>query len=282
MKIFLAAFFSFLVTSFASAQAPAPPPQIEWFKDYSRASRVAAASARPMLLDFTAVWCKACREMDAIFWSRADVIEAARHFVAVKIDIDGDGKLADRFGVSFLPNIVLTDSWGGALVFHRGFGRRSDSEIIEKLRSVPADFSEIKEAGASVSANKNDGDSLAKLADFYQRKNFYYLSSELYKRLLKQEKNAAERENIALLLGFNFLKIGWSDDAASIFERFRKDFPESIRGDEALYGEFSALAQKNLLAAAEKVFVELKTKYPKSNFIAQAEQNLQAYRLQAK
>ena len=275
-------FFLTLLIFHAAHTANSQQKQIEWLEDFNQASRIASERSRPLLLDFTAVWCRACREMDADFWTRGDVIEAAKDFVAVKIDLDKNEKLANRYGVSFLPNIVLTDAWGNALVFHRGFGRRSDREIIEKLASIPTDFGEIKEAGDSAASGKNDRAALSKLADFYQRKKFYYLSSDFYKRLLKQEKSPNEREKTMLLIGFNYLKIGWADDARAVFARFKKDFPASERADEALYGEFSAVAQKNFLVDAGKILAELKSKFPKSTFIAPAEQNLQAYQLQAK
>ncbi len=277
MKLFTSIFVIFLAVLPANAQK-----EINWITDFSQARAVAAESARPMLLDFTAKWCKPCREMEADFWTRADVIDAAKNFVAVKIDLDANGKLADKYGVAFLPNMVMTDAWGNALVFHRGFGRRSDAEIVEKLASIPKDFVEIKAAADTVAAGKNDRDALSKLADFYQQKNFYYLSSEFYKKLLKQEKRADEREKTMLLLGFNYLKVGWTDDALFLFGQFHKEFPKSARADEVLYGRLSALAQKNLLADAETILTELKSTFPQSTFITQAERNLQAYQLQSK
>lgn len=277
MKLLLTAFLIFLAASLANAQQ-----KIDWLTDFNQAKLIAAQKARPMLLDFTAKWCRACQEMDAIFWTRADVIEASKNFVAVKIDLDRNGKLADKYGVAFLPNIVMTDAWGSALVFHRGFGRRSDGEIIEKLASIPTDFNEIKEDGNIIAAGKNDRDALSKLADFYQQKKFYYLSSELYKKLLKLENRAAEREKTMLLLAFNYVTVGWTDDALALFAQLQKEFPKSLRADEVLYGRFSAFAQKNLLADAEKILTELKSKFPQSTFTAQAEQNLAAYHFQPK
>lgn len=284
MKLFVLSILIFLAAFPANAQQKEEnsAPGIEWLSDFAQANRIAVQSGKPMLLDFTAVWCKACREMDAVFWTRADVIKAAKDFVPVKIDLDANGKLADKYGVAFLPNLVMTDAWGNALVFHRGFGRRSDSEIIEKLGSTPKDFAEIKESGNRLLTDKNNRAALSKMAEFYQQKDFYYLSSEFYGKLLKQEKNAAERERITLILGFNYLKIGWTDDARRIFDAFEKDFPKSTRADENLYGKFSAAAQKNFLEEAAKILTELKTKFPQSNFINQAEQNMQAYQLQAK
>lgn len=277
MKTTALLFLIFLASVSANAQE-----QINWLKEYGEASRIAVETGKPMLLDFTASWCKPCREMEKDFWTRTDVIEAAKNFVCVKIDLDQNAKLADKYGVSAIPNIVSTDSWGNGLMFHRGFGRNAVAEITEKLSRVPKDFGEIKEASNVLASDKNDYAALKKIGDFYQQKKVYYLSSDFYKRLLKQEKDDLKRENLMLTLGFNYLKIGWTDDAKNIFDKFQKQFLESLQSDAALYGKFSAAAQKNALGDAEKLLVELKTKYPKSNFIAQAEQNLEAYKLQAK
>lgn len=282
MKSFVLSIFTSLFIFNFSASAQQQQQQISWLNDFKEAGKIAVESGKPMLLDFTASWCKPCREMEKIFWTRADVIELAKNFVCVKVDLDQNARLADKYGVSAIPNVVSTDSWGYGLAFHRGFGLKADAEIMEKLRAVPKDFSQIKEANDTIAADKNNLAALSKIADFYQQKKIYYLSSEFYKRLLKQEKNPAEREKLLLTLGFNYLKIGWSKDAKDLFEKFQKEFPASAQADAALYGKFYACAQQNSLDDAEKILAELKAKYPKSKFVSLAEQNLEKVKSSSK
>lgn len=206
---------------------PASAQQISWLKDFKEAGRIAVESGKPMLIDFTATWCKPCREMERDFWTRADVIEISKDFVCVKADLNENPKLADRYGVESLPNMIMTDSWGFGLDFHRGFGLNAKEEIIEKLRGVPKDFSEIKEAEKVLASNKNNLKALSKIADFYQSRKLYYLSSEFYNRILKLEKIPTRREILMLNLGYNYLNVGWNEEARNIFKRFKKEFPNS-------------------------------------------------------
>ncbi len=69
-----------LITFAAQAQGK----QIVWEKDYKKAQTAARESGRPLLLDFTAEWCKPCKAMDETFWVRADVVEAMKPFIAIK------------------------------------------------------------------------------------------------------------------------------------------------------------------------------------------------------
>ena len=219
-------FLSFLI-SLAFFGNTTQAQQIKWFTDFKTASKIAVETGKPMLLDFTAAWCKTCREMEKDFWARADVTEIAKDFVCVKVDLDANEPLADKYRVVALPHVIVTDSWGNGVEFHRGFGRNGVREITEKLLAVPKDFNSIKEAQRVFSSDRKNLKALAAIADFYQKNKNYYLSSDFYTQILKIEKNAARRETVMLNLAANYLQIGWYAEAKIMLERFKKEFPNS-------------------------------------------------------
>lgn len=72
---------------------------------------------RPLLVDFTAAWCAACKEIDAHTFPDPRVQVAAARFVAVKMDLTDDTdpaveKAYDEFGIRGLPVLLLFDSKG--------------------------------------------------------------------------------------------------------------------------------------------------------------------------
>jgi thiol:disulfide interchange protein len=72
---------------------------------------------RPMVLDFTAEWCGACKELDRDTYSDAGVKAALQRFVRVKVDATNDedaevDAIKSRYRVIGLPTIVLLDSSG--------------------------------------------------------------------------------------------------------------------------------------------------------------------------
>ncbi len=258
----------FIFTSSANAQ------QIVWLNNYQEAAKIARNESKPMILDFTASWCKPCGKMDAVFWTRADLIEISKEFVCVKIDYDRNELLVNKYGVRAIPTIVMTDSWGLALDFHRGFAANADREIIEKLNLIPKDFSEITDAGNLIETGKKNIGALSKIAEFYQQRKFYFQSNEFYSRLLKIEKDSAHRENLMLKIGFNNLKIGLTDDAKEMFDKFQKEFPKSLQLDMAIYGTLLVFERKSQFQDAQKMLDLLKTKFPNSSLIPPAEQIL--------
>jgi thiol-disulfide isomerase/thioredoxin len=274
--IFSTIIFIFIFSHFANAQ------QIGWLKDYKEAIKIAKDSGKPIILDFTASWCKPCRKMDNEFWTRADVIEISKDFVCVKIDYDQNTTLVNKYGIRAIPTVMITDSWGLGLDFHRGFAANAGKDIIEKLSFVPKNFSEIKDAGNLIETNKNSIAALSKIAEFYQQRKFYFQSNEFYSRLLKLENSSQQCENLMLNIGFNNLRVGLTDDAKTIFEKFQKEFPKSPQLDMAIYGALLVFEKKNQCQDAQKMFDQLKTKFPTSSLIPQAEQILPQSKLQNK
>jgi thiol:disulfide interchange protein DsbD len=77
----------------------------------------AKAEKRPLLVDFTADWCGACKELDKHTFSQPDVANEAGRFVAVKVDAtdDEDPVIAATMGelsVRGLPTVLVYDSKG--------------------------------------------------------------------------------------------------------------------------------------------------------------------------
>lgn len=262
-KIFSLIFLLFLVST-TTAQS------INWMKDFKEASLLAQETGKPMLLDFTAPWCKPCLEMDKSFWTRPDVIELVNNFIAVKVDFDKDVKLVRKYYVSAIPNVTTTDPWGNGLNYNRGFG--SDTKrYLDQLKLVPKDFSSIKDSVALLETEKNNITELKKVADFYSQNKLYYQSNEFFKKILKLETDSAAKENLLLQIGFNYLRSSAPDDAEDFLKDFQKEFPQSKQNETALFGLAFANLQKDKIKNAEKLFVKLKAEYPNSNLIAQLE-----------
>jgi thioredoxin:protein disulfide reductase len=95
-----------------------PAEALTWErKDIEGALTRAASDKRPLLVDFTASWCVACKEMDKKTFSEPRVGQELGRFVAVKIDAtnNDDPKveaLLARFKVVGLPTVVMFDSRG--------------------------------------------------------------------------------------------------------------------------------------------------------------------------
>lgn len=95
-----------------------PTEAVTWLKqDVEKAEARASAEKRPMIVDFTAAWCAACKELDKKTFSEPRVGQELGRFVAVKVDAtnDDDPRVAaimSRFKVVGLPTVLLFDSSG--------------------------------------------------------------------------------------------------------------------------------------------------------------------------
>jgi thioredoxin:protein disulfide reductase len=95
----------------------APRGKLSWEGSEEAARTRAETERRPMLVDFTAEWCGACKELSRITFSDPSVMAEAGRFVALKVDATNEDDLAvdkvkDRYGVVGLPTVVLLGSDG--------------------------------------------------------------------------------------------------------------------------------------------------------------------------
>ena len=89
---------------------------IAWRTDLDAALVEARQSGKLVLVDFMADWCPPCIAMKHDVWPDPDVERAvAAGYVPVMIDIDRDGRTADRYGVRGIPTILVLDGDGAVV-----------------------------------------------------------------------------------------------------------------------------------------------------------------------
>ena len=85
-------------------------------------------SDKPVLIDFFAIWCGPCRMIAPII----EEIANERTDVKVgKINVDEEGELANAFGVSSIPTIVLVNN---GRVINTAVGYRSKEQLLDMLK----------------------------------------------------------------------------------------------------------------------------------------------------
>ena len=96
----------------------------------------AIGSGQPVVLDFYADWCKYCKELDARTFSHPQVVTALQGFRALKVDIEKEPRLEEKYKILGVPTIVFIGPDGKELEKLRLFGFKSAEEFLEILKQV--------------------------------------------------------------------------------------------------------------------------------------------------
>lgn len=124
-----------------AAQAHAELRRIKTVADLDREIAAAAAAGRPVMLDFYADWCVACKELERYTFSDPTVIREMERFVVLQADVtandDQDQALMQgRFGIPGPPAIIFYNRDGQELRGYRIVGFKPAEEFAEHLRKV--------------------------------------------------------------------------------------------------------------------------------------------------
>ena len=113
---------------------------IPWTSDLATALARAEAEQKPVMIDFWAEWCAACKELDRYTFTHPDVRAEAERFITVKIDGTLENEeilsLYDRYGVQGLPTVLFLDPSGKPYEDPRVTGFLDGPRFLQEMRKV--------------------------------------------------------------------------------------------------------------------------------------------------
>jgi thiol:disulfide interchange protein len=119
-------------------RAPRLSPPIVWETSEPAARERAQRAGMPMIVWARAEWAAAALEMERTAWAAPAVIEAARPFVALRLDLsaaEGDAeRYAERYQIAAMPTTVLFDGRGRRVAVLAGY--QDPSTLAAALRSA--------------------------------------------------------------------------------------------------------------------------------------------------
>jgi len=96
------------------AQAPEKPQTkaiggaaIAWNYDYADGMAKAREAGKPVMVDVFSSTCLPCKILDETVFSRADVVEASKAFVTVRVDGDKNPDTTRKLRVSGYPTVLF-------------------------------------------------------------------------------------------------------------------------------------------------------------------------------
>ena len=113
---------------------------IAWTESLPNAMKSASKDKKVIMVDFWATWCGPCKQMLATTYKDKAVVEKAKQFVPVLVDVDKQGALAKKYGVEAIPTVIFLDGKGNVLGKSTGYVPSGDflklmTEAKGKLKS---------------------------------------------------------------------------------------------------------------------------------------------------
>jgi thioredoxin-like negative regulator of GroEL len=216
-----------------AAAAPDAGADVRWHATVDEASKVAQPASKPILIDFVADWCAACKVMEKDVYTTVDFERAASDFVLVRVDADHRTDIALRYKIATLPSVLFTDSQGNELFRATGF--IDLKPMMELLATLPHDVTEFNRLGAALSRDKNNFAALREMGGRLQAASLYRTSIDYYSRALQlneAKRDGAAREEILHALGGNYLEVKEGKRAVDTFNRLLREIKSSARRAE--------------------------------------------------
>ena len=138
LKVFLAAccvvFGHVTITSVVHSEVPAYTAE-QWLPQSQKVLADAVAAHKPVLIDFGADWCAACKELETKTYPSPKIAAELKRFVFIKVN-DGEATAVQQYGGVGLPYVVFFDSQGRLLRDRTLTGFQTPQELLPTLQTI--------------------------------------------------------------------------------------------------------------------------------------------------
>jgi len=130
-----------LVAGVAFALPKSGGADVRWDRYDANAIHAAAASHRPVIVDFYADWCLPCKELDEKTFGDGKVASELQRFVRVKADLTVatnplTQQLTQQYAILGVPTVVIIDSSGTEISASLLTGFEPPQQFLARLRAV--------------------------------------------------------------------------------------------------------------------------------------------------
>ena len=121
----------------ANADAAPKNTQGEWLSNETQALALAKESGKPVIIDFGAAWCAACKELEHKTFPDPKVAEALKNFVLLRIDCTGatpeNEALQKKYKAFSLPTVAFVDKTGAFDSTKSLYAFEKPADFLERL-----------------------------------------------------------------------------------------------------------------------------------------------------
>jgi thiol:disulfide interchange protein len=112
--------------------------EIAWSYDFEASLAQAKQAGKPVMVDVFTTWCAPCKQLDDNVFSRADVAEAGRGFIAVRVDGDKHKDLVNKLKVTGYPTVLFLSPQGEEI--GRSVGAVSHGIMLDEMAKAQQRF----------------------------------------------------------------------------------------------------------------------------------------------
>ncbi|MCD6116341.1 protein-disulfide reductase DsbD [bacterium] len=107
-----------------------------WYSSDTIGLQNAAETGKPVIIDFYAEWCAACKELDEKTWPKPDVSKELEKYVPVKLDMTANDEgikiLQKKYKIVGMPTVIIMSPDGKELYRFEGF--KGPEEVLNILK----------------------------------------------------------------------------------------------------------------------------------------------------
>lgn len=120
-------------TSDAGQAETSPHSDIAWRRDLNAARQEAKQAGKPILVEFFATWCGACKRMDEQTFTDPKVLREMGQWIPVKVDVDQYSDQAASYRINGVPTLVFLSPDGRLITTLVGFA--GPDEVLGLMKS---------------------------------------------------------------------------------------------------------------------------------------------------